>query len=132
MMFTYFTFTWAEFHSIFAIEFKIKTMKTSIKISALIIATTITFSINLIANSTLSPTAKNVKSDTSFIVEPVNHLTNPANTEIEFDFEEEKYIDDIPFDTECVSANCLFNEAMNTDFYFEEEKYIDDTNLPIR
>lgn len=47
-------------------------------------------------------------------------------TQVEFVFEEEEYIDDIPFDTESIVENYLQKEAMNTEFDFEEEAYVDD------
>ena len=58
----------------------------------------------------------------------------PFDTEIivmgiltpEFDFEEEEYIDDIPFNTACVTANCFYNKAIAVVFELSEEEYIDD------
>ena len=44
----------------------------------------------------------------------------------EFNFEDEEYIDDIPFDTDCVTAQCKYEKAISIDFNFEEEEYIDD------
>lgn len=44
----------------------------------------------------------------------------------DFTFEEENYIDDIPFDTDCISAQCKYEKAMAVDFSFEEEETIDD------
>lgn len=41
-------------------------------------------------------------------------------------FEEEEYIDDIPFDTQAIAEAYLLNETMNVEFDFEEEAYIDD------
>jgi len=41
-------------------------------------------------------------------------------------FEEEEYIDDIPFDTLAIAEACILNETMNVEFDFEEEAYIDD------
>ena len=43
-----------------------------------------------------------------------------------FVLEEEAYINDIPFSTAKVSANCLYEMAMAVDFEMEEEPYIDD------
>ena len=48
-----------------------------------------------------------------------------ANSNI-FEMEEETYIDDIPFSTSEVSAECLYNMAMAEEFEMEEEGYIDD------
>lgn len=43
-----------------------------------------------------------------------------------FNFNEEQYIDDIPFNTESVTADSLYKEAVSVEFQFEEEEYIDD------
>lgn len=43
-----------------------------------------------------------------------------------FVLEEEAYINDIPFSTAEVSANCLYRMAMAEKFEMEEEAYIDD------
>ena len=43
-----------------------------------------------------------------------------------FEFEEEAYINDIPFNTEEVVANYLYEKALSDTFEFEEEVYIDD------
>lgn len=45
---------------------------------------------------------------------------------LEFNFEEEQYIDDIPFNTDCISAQCKYEKAMSVEFNFEDEEYIDD------
>lgn len=44
----------------------------------------------------------------------------------EFDFEEETYIDDIPFDTECVTKNCMYRKAISVVFDLDEEMYVED------
>jgi len=43
-----------------------------------------------------------------------------------FDFEEEAYIDDIPFDTECVTKDCLYEKAVSEVFDLPDEAYIED------
>ena len=43
-----------------------------------------------------------------------------------FCFEEESYINDIPFNTECVTVEYLYEQAINEDYDFEEEAYIAD------
>ena len=40
--------------------------------------------------------------------------------------EDEAYINDIPFSTEEVAANYLYEKALSETFEFEEEAYIDD------
>ena len=58
----------------------------------------------------------------------------PFNTEMvvnemmlpEFDFEEEAYVDDIPFATEMVVAAYNYRLAVNSEFDLSEENYVDD------
>ena len=47
-------------------------------------------------------------------------------TEMVFDFEEEAYIDDIPFNTETIAEQTLFERSMNKSYQFEEEAYVND------
>lgn len=49
-----------------------------------------------------------------------------AALSVDFYFEEEEYVDDIPFDTKCVSANCKYKKAIAVEYLFEEEGYVDD------
>ena len=42
------------------------------------------------------------------------------------EFEEESYIDDIPFSTELVVANYYYKIALSANIDFEDENYIDD------
>lgn len=49
-----------------------------------------------------------------------------AMTEVVVSFEEEEYIDDIPFNTELIAVAYYYNESMNVLFEFEEEAYVDD------
>ena len=44
----------------------------------------------------------------------------------EFTFEDEEYINDICFDTRCVTIDCLYTKAVSVDFQLEEEQYVDD------
>lgn len=55
----------------------------------------------------------------------VNAKTTAALA-VEFDFEDEAYVNDIPFNTKCVSANCIYNKAILIEYEMEEESYIDD------
>ena len=41
-------------------------------------------------------------------------------------FEDEAYIDDIPFDTQAIAEAYLLDETMKVEFDFEEEAYVDD------
>jgi hypothetical protein len=51
---------------------------------------------------------------------------NSKDAPPEIVFEEEGYIDDIPFDTQSIAEAYTLNEAMNVAFDFEEEAYVDD------
>lgn len=51
---------------------------------------------------------------------------NESNFLPEFDLEEEAYIEDIPFDTKCVTAHCRYEKAMMVVFEMEEESFVDD------
>lgn len=44
----------------------------------------------------------------------------------EYNFEEEAYIDDIPFNTAKISAQYLYNDAMAVNFELPEELYVND------
>jgi hypothetical protein len=49
-----------------------------------------------------------------------------TNTTPDFDFDDEAYIDDIPFDTECVSKDCVYEKAVSKVFELPEESTIND------
>ncbi len=44
----------------------------------------------------------------------------------EFNFTDESFINDIPFDTECISEACLYQKAILVIYIFEDEEYIND------
>ena len=81
----------------------------------------IAFAMNLVAmNPVLNGNASNMGSD-----------NNISALIMEYDFEEEPYINDIPFNTECIAKNCIYLKAIAVDFDFEEEAYINDIPLYI-
>ena len=43
-----------------------------------------------------------------------------------YEFKEEAYIDDIPFNTQRVVVESVFRNAFNVEFAFDDEDYIDD------
>lgn len=45
---------------------------------------------------------------------------------IEFFFEDEEYINDIPFDIDSILDQCKYDKQLCEEFYFDEEGYIDD------
>ena len=46
--------------------------------------------------------------------------------DVDFEFEEEVYVDDIPFDTQKVAVEKIYKNALNEVFTFTDEPYIDD------
>ncbi len=48
---------------------------------------------------------------------------------VNFNFEDEGYINDIPFGDKTISSEELYQKAIAVDYEFEEESYIDDINL---
>ena len=98
-------------------------MKSLIKITAAIAV--IIFSVNLNA-SPINFSEESYINDIPFsTTEVYNEIITEQNL-AEFDFEEEKYIDDITVNTQCISTQCLYQEAISVEFNFEEEQYIDD------
>jgi hypothetical protein len=60
---------------------------------------------------------------------PEIELTSPnvvSAEAVDYYFEEEEYVNDIPFDTKCVSTLCKYNNALKEVFVIEEEAYVDD------
>ena len=100
-------------------------MKTLVKTTALIVTLTILFSTTAFA-SIFSPVKGVFINNKPNASEEIYNDFTTENNLLEFTFEEEKYIDDIPFDTKCISINCLFQAAISIDFTIEEEEYIDD------
>lgn len=49
-----------------------------------------------------------------------------AQVNIEYTFEEEAYIDDIPFNTELVAETYIYHESLKVEYQFAEEAYVDD------
>ena len=99
-------------------------MKSLIKITIAIL-----FSVNLIASPINFTEEESYINDVPFSTSEIYNEVMAEQQLAEFDFEEEEYIDDITIDTKCISAQCLFQEAISVEFNFEEEEYIDDINL---
>ena len=55
----------------------------------------------------------------------VDNLYEKALSET-FEFEEEAYINDIPFNTKCVASMCNYKKAILVEYEMEEEAYIND------
>ncbi len=99
-------------------------MKSLIKITALIVVVII-FSVNLNATP-INFTEETYIDDIPFNTTKVYNEIITEQQLAEFDFEEEKYIDDITVNTQCISTQCLYQEAISVEFNFEEEQLIDD------
>ncbi len=100
-------------------------MKTLLKTTALLVTLTVLFSINLVASG-IEFDEESYINDIPFNTEDVYNEFIAERNLCEFTFEEEGYINDIPFNTECVTADCLYREAVSIDFQLKEEEYIDD------
>ena len=55
-----------------------------------------------------------------------NTASDSTITPQEVVFEDESYIDDIPFDTKSIAENYVFEEKISVEFNIEEEAYVDD------
>lgn len=51
---------------------------------------------------------------------------NLGAAEENVNFDDEVYINDIPFRTECISVECLYEKAIAENYEFEEEAFIED------
>ena len=98
-------------------------MKTLRHLSTIISIFILLISINLTA------------SNSSFNFPEEDYIDDiPFNTELiyhylmlpEFDFEEEAYINDIPFNTSEIVENYNLEQTLKVEFTMEEESYIDD------
>lgn len=70
---------------------------------------------------------KTIKSITILIGTLALMFSLNLNAAVEnYKFEEETYINDIPFSTGCVTADYLYEKAINEVYNFEEESYIND------
>lgn len=90
--------------------------------------TTRLYSASLLLLATLFVTGLNALTPLPRLNEgnPPSSETAYVNLMPDFDFEDEAYIDDIPFDTECVSRNCIYQKAISVEYTMSEEGYIDD------
>lgn len=103
-------------------------MKTNFINNLLIVSLTVLISLHV--NATIAFFSEGSTSNESNNKEIVTINTSNIKPPIaEFSFTEENYIDDIPFNTEYISAKSKYEEAMDVEFSFEEEEYIDDIKL---
>ena len=85
---------------------KAKTMKTQRFYTVILLLLTILFAMALQASTLVGNKAKEAGNY------PAENLFAEAMS-VDFYLEEEEYINDIPFDTKWISANCLSRKAMS-------------------
>ncbi|HJN05417.1 MAG TPA: hypothetical protein QF480_02270 [Bacteroidales bacterium] len=101
-------------------------MKTLITISTLVLTITIVLSSHIFTVATdflesekceiyETPTCSNSLASNNKLATMVNYY-----------FDEEEYINDIPFNTNNISAEANYLKAIEKDFDFEQESFIDD------
>jgi hypothetical protein len=54
------------------------------------------------------------------------NVTDEKSEEQVFVFEEEEYIDDIPFDTEAIAEAYNYENSLKVEYEFNDEAYVDD------
>ncbi len=97
-------------------------MKTLTKKSNLILALIVLLSTYLFASASIINISTNTDAVSMAIYNSVSEYNNAIS--VEFNFEEEEYINDIPFDKQCTDSS--YEKAMSVDFTLDEELYIDD------
>ena len=99
-------------------------MKTQKSYTAILLLLALLFAVALQASTALKSESHNLL-DTPPEIEGVsNNSVSPHS--VDFYFEEEEYINDIPFNTKCVSMICKYKKAMSKTYILEEEDYVDD------
>lgn len=99
-------------------------MKTQKSYTAILLLLALLFAVALQASTALKSESLNL-SDAPPETEGIsNDAVSPLS--VEFYFEEEEYVNDIPFDTKCVSILCKYEKAMSKTYILEEEAYVDD------
>jgi hypothetical protein len=93
---------------------KTKTMKTRSTYTAVLFVLTMLFAVLLQAGNT-----------STNLADPVNPPGAEPNMEVA-EFEEEGYVNDIPFETSEVKANYALNKALSVSFESTEEGFVDD------
>ncbi len=97
-------------------------MKTLTKKSNLILGLIVLLSTYLFASASLINISTNPDAISIAMYNPTTEYINAIS--VEYNFEEEEYINDIPFDKDCSISS--YEKAMSEDFSLEEESYIDD------
>lgn len=53
-------------------------------------------------------------------------MVDSTQVNVEYTFEEEAYIDDIPFNTETLADAYIYQESLKVEYQFADEAYVDD------
>ena len=99
-------------------------MKTHSSITAILLLLTLLFTVALQASTALRNEAKTLGENPPESLSAAEKAA--AALSVDFYFEEEEYINDIPFNTRCISANCKYKKAIAVEYSFEEEGYVND------
>ena len=99
-------------------------MKTQKSYTAILLLLALLFAVALQASTT--PISESMGSINSPLENKGNSNIAPPSEDIEFYFEDEEYVNDIPFDTECISKLCKYNKAISLVFNMEDETYVED------
>ena len=102
-------------------------MKTLHVISALTILIAVTLTTSLNASTPKLKSGETKYFGTSMLANTLSNTNSDVRRIVpEFDFAEEAYINDIPFNTACVTAICSYKKAIAIVFEMEEETYVED------
>ncbi len=99
-------------------------MKTQKSYTAILLLLALLFAIALQASTALKSESLNLLDAPPKVEGVSNNAVSPLS--VDFYFEEEEYVNDIPFNTKCVSIKCKYDKAMSKTYILEEEDYVDD------
>ena len=97
-------------------------MRTRTKNKTLFLALTILLSTYFFASAALI----NIGAKPDAMSMAMHNTISDYSTEMNFNMEDEDYIDDIPFNTEYTYIENKYEQAISIEFSLEEESYIDD------
>jgi hypothetical protein len=109
------------------LNIKCRKMRTVTKKTILILALALALPAYIFASSGLSIAYGNVKTKKACMSSST--LTYENAILINFNFEDEEYINDIPFNDNSLTNAVDYKKAIAVDYEFEEELYIDDIPL---
>ena len=101
-------------------------MKSIIKIFTLALVAIIMLSLNTVASVTVSSFIEDAEVSNLYIHHNCTTLKYDKAISVNFIFEEESYVNDIPFNTDSITNDYNYSNAITENFEMEEESYIDD------